>query len=72
VTCKDDQSIRLRQSKTGARVSIPVGAPLKAALDIAGKTKHGPIILTSTDKKPWTGDGFATRIVPALFHDLPM
>jgi|SRR6202048_296204 integrase len=48
--------IRLRQSKTGARVVIPVGAPLKAALDAA--TKHGPIILSSTDKRPWTPDGF--------------
>ena len=29
----DGSSLRLRQSKTGARVVIPVGAPLKAALD---------------------------------------
>jgi hypothetical protein len=29
----DGQRIRLRQSKTGARVVIPVGAPLKAAVD---------------------------------------
>jgi integrase len=52
----DGTHIRLRQSKTGARVVIPVGAPLKAALDAA--KKHGPIILTSTDKRPWTPDGF--------------
>jgi integrase len=52
----DGERIRLRQSKTGARVSIPVGAPLKAALDAA--PKRGPIILTSTDDKPWTSDGF--------------
>jgi integrase len=49
-------SIRLRQSKTGARVEIPVGTPLKAALDTTAK--RGPIILTSTDKRPWTPDGF--------------
>ena len=49
-------SIRLRQSKTGARVEIPVGAPLKAALDAA--KRHGPIMLTSTDARPWTPDGF--------------
>jgi integrase len=49
-------TIRLKQSKTGAHVEIPVGAPLKAALDAA--TKHGPIILVSTDKRPWTPDGF--------------
>jgi len=54
----DGTHIRLRQSKTGARVSIPVGAPLKAALDDMARAKHGPIILTSTDKQPWTSDGF--------------
>jgi integrase len=52
----DGTHIRLRQSKTGMRVVIPVGAPLKAALDSA--TKHGPLILTSTDRRPWTADGF--------------
>jgi integrase len=49
-------SIRLRQSKTQTRVEIPVGAPLKVALDAAQKC--GPIILTSTDARPWTPDGF--------------
>jgi integrase len=52
----DGSQIRLRQSKTGMRVIIPVGAPLKAALDAA--KKHGPIILMSTDARPWTPDGF--------------
>src|SRR6202022_4233781 len=52
----DGSTIRLRQSKTGARVIIPVGAPLKAALDVA--KKHGPLILTSSDNRPWTPDGF--------------
>ena len=52
----DGSTIRLRQSKTGARVVIPAGAPLKAALDAA--RKHGPVILTSTDARPWTPDGF--------------
>jgi integrase len=75
----DGTRIRLRQSKTGARVSIPVGAPLKAALDAAAKSKHGPIILTSTDKKPWTADGFRASwrkasqkagIVGVTFNDL--
>jgi integrase len=49
-------SIRLRQSKTAARVEIPVGAPLKAALDAT--KRHGPIILASSDARPWTPDGF--------------
>ena len=35
---------------------IPVGAPLKEALDAA--TKRCPVILTNTDGKPWTSDGF--------------
>jgi integrase len=52
----DGTHIRLRQGKTGTRVIIPVGAPLKVALDAA--KKHGPIILTSTDARPWTPDGF--------------
>jgi integrase len=75
----DGTHIRLRQSKTGARVSIPVGAPLKAALNEMTKTKHGPIILTSTDRKPWTSDGFRTSwrkgcrtagVVGVTFNDL--
>lgn len=73
----DGARIRLRQSKTGTRVSIPVGAPLKVALDAA--TKRGPIILTSTDDKPWTSDGFRSSwrkacgkagIVGVTFNDL--
>jgi integrase len=75
----DGTHIRLRQSKTGARVSIPVGAPLKAVLDEMTKAKHGPIILTSTDKKPWTSDGFRASwrkacqkagVVGVTFNDL--
>jgi integrase len=73
----DGTHIRLRQSKTGARVTIPVGAPLKAALDAA--TKHGPLILTNSLRRPWTSHGFqaswriaATKagIVGVTFHDL--
>jgi integrase len=52
----DGAKITLRQSKTGARVSIPVGRPLKALLDAT--TKRSPLILVSTDSKPWTADGF--------------
>jgi integrase len=73
----DGTHIRLRQSKTGARVTIPVGAPLKAALDAA--QKHGPLILTNSLRRPWTSHGFqaswrivATKagIVGVTFHDL--
>jgi integrase len=51
--------IRLRQSKTGARVVIPVAAPLKAALDAT--PKRGPIIVTSTIGRPWTPEGFRAQ-----------
>jgi integrase len=61
----DGQTIRLVQSKSkrrGARrpvrVLIPVGAPLKAALDEAAKTKKSPIILLNSERRPWTQDGF--------------
>jgi len=75
----DGTHIRLRQSKTGARVSIPVGASLKVALDLAAKSKRGPIILASTEQRPWTSDGFRTSwrkacrkagIVGVTFNDL--
>jgi integrase len=52
----DGTHIRLKQSKTGRRVVIPVGAPLKVALDAAAKLS--PIVLTTADGKPWTPDGF--------------
>jgi integrase len=46
----DGSHIRLRQGKTGARIVIPVGAPLKTALDAAAPTRitgRGP--LTASD-----------------------
>jgi integrase len=56
--------IRLRQSKSRRRrarpvyVNIPVGAPLKVALDTATKNKHSTLILVNSDGRPWTPDGF--------------
>jgi integrase len=52
----DGTHIRLRQSKTGARATVLVGTPLKAALNATPKL--GPVILNSSDGKPWTPDGF--------------
>ena len=73
----DGATIRLRQSKTGARVQIPVGEPLKALLD---QTKRVSVtILANTRKRPWTADGFRTEwdkvkrkagIDGLTFHDL--
>ena len=73
----DGTHIRLRQSKTGKPVTIPVGAPLKAALDAA--TKHGPLILTNSLRRPWRSHSFQVAwakaaakagIVGVTFHDL--
>jgi integrase len=73
----DGRLIRLRQSKTGARVVIPIGEPLKIKLDAT--PKRSTIILTNSDGKPWTSDGFraswgkackAASIVGLTFNDL--
>ena len=56
---------------------IKVGAPLKVALDAAAT--RSTIILTNSDGKPWTSDGFraswgkackAAGIIGVTFNDL--
>ena len=73
----DGQTIRLKQTKTGARVTVPVGAPLKAALDAS--KKRGPLILLNTRGRAWTANGFhaswrkactAAEVSDVTFHDL--
>jgi len=73
----DGEWIRIRQSKTGRRVMIPVFQPLKMALDSIAK--ESPMILLNSEKKPWTSDGFRTswgkackkaKITGLTFHDL--
>jgi integrase len=59
----DGGTIRLKQSKTGARVCIPVGAPLKAALDAA--PRESPVILLTSEGKPWTPDRFRASFAKA-------
>jgi integrase len=73
----DGTHIRLRQSKGGVHVVVPVGAPLKAILDATAK--RSTIILTTIDGKPWTPDGFRASwgkarkkagVRGVTFHDL--
>jgi hypothetical protein len=52
--------IRLRQSKTGKRVTIPAGAALKQQALDAARAVRGPAattILCNFDGMPWTGNG---------------
>jgi integrase len=52
----DGKVIRLQQSKTKARVTIPVGKPLKLRLDaVNGRDGN---ILVNLDGDVWTADGF--------------
>lgn len=73
----DGKRIRLRQSKTGAAIDIPVGAPLRAALDATERS--GATILANSKGQPWTSDGFRTswrkaceaaHVTGLTFHDL--
>jgi integrase len=73
----DGSRIRLRQSKGGRRVVIPVGAPLKSALD--AMPKRATVILVNSEGVPWTSDGFRASwgkacakagIRDLTFHDL--
>jgi integrase len=72
----DGRFIRLRQSKGGVRVKIPVGAPLKAMLDVTPRLAM--VILTTTRSTAWTEDGFRASwgkacdkaaITDLTFHD---
>jgi integrase len=73
----DGKYIRLRQSKTGRRVVVPVGGPLRVLLDRT--ERQSPLILTTSRGRPWTSDGFRTSwrkacakagVTGLTFHDL--
>jgi integrase len=78
-----------RKSPQGRTVIIPVGvlaqegageaSPLKAALDVAAREKKSPIVLLTSEGRPWTEGGFRASfnkardkagIVGLTFHDL--
>lgn len=72
----DGRVIKLKQSKGGKHVVIPVGGPLKAALDAAPRIS--PLILTNNGRA-WTGSAFRhmwlrackkAGIEGVTFHDL--
>jgi integrase len=73
--------IRLRQSKTGKRVTIPAGAALKQQALDAARAVRGPAttIPCNSDGMPWTGNGFRSSwrkackkagVAGLTFHDL--
>src|SRR5215471_19346846 len=73
----DGKHIRLKQSKTGARVVIPVGVPLKSMLEAT--RRRATVVLVNSEGQPWTSDGFraswrkacaAAGVVGVTFHDL--
>lgn len=73
----DGSRLRLKQSKTGVRVVIPVSTVLRGALDAA--PRRSPIILVNSEGRPWTSDGFQSSwrkacarvgIQGITFHDL--
>jgi integrase len=73
----DGATIKLKQGKTGARVTLRVGAPLKAELEATEKC--GPLILVNARGIPWSENGFhsswrkaciAAKVSGVTFHDL--
>lgn len=73
----DGAVIRLKQGKTGARVEVPVGAPLRVMLEAT--KKRAVTILTTEEGTAWTEDGFRSswrkaclkaKISGLTFHDL--
>jgi integrase len=73
----DGSHIRFQQSKTGRRIVIPAGEPLRVLL--SRTERRGLMILTNKRGNPWTSDGFRTSwgkacdvagIKALTFHDL--
>jgi integrase len=74
----DGDFIRLRQSKRGRHVTIPVTQELRAALDAAKASRKGLTICATSRGTAWTSDGFKTSfgktraaagVTGLTFHD---
>ena len=74
----DGEKIRLAQDKGGSRVPVPVGTPLKEALDSRRRGANLQI-LTKSRGQPWTPNGFRASwkkackkagVSGVTFHDL--
>lgn len=76
----DGETLRLTQQKTGRRIVITVGAPLRAVLDARqGGKKPGETILVNSKGAAWTDYGFSASwrkacvvagVTGLTFHDL--
>ncbi|NGQ89282.1 tyrosine-type recombinase/integrase [Rhodobacter sp. HX-7-19] len=74
----DGEVIRLRQSKGGKWLTVPLTVDLRAVLDAAKAKRTGPVICVNSRGKPWTLDGYKTsfgkakaaaKIENRTFHD---
>lgn len=74
----DGEFLRLKQSKTGRYLTVPVAAELRVVLDAAKAKRSSVTICATTRGKPWTSDGFKTSfgkardaagITGLTFHD---
>jgi len=60
----DGEQIRVAQSKTGARLWIPIHTALRGALD--AQERVSPLILTTPTGKPFTGSNFRHHFGKAM------
>lgn len=73
----DGKKLKVRQSKTGARVVVPIGSPLRFELG-ARDGRRGTLLVNSYGE-PWTAEGFRTawrrcceaaHVTGLTFHNL--
>lgn len=73
----DGKTLKVRQGKTGARVAVPIGQPLRELL--SATVRVALTILTNAHGKSWTSEGFSRSwrkacaeagVMGLTFHDL--